>query len=104
MTTFNEREAAFEREFVHDEELRFKARARRDHLLGLWAAEKLGLSGPAAESYARELVISDVEAHDPLDKIRKDFAAQGVMLADDQIRRSMSELMARAVTEIKAGR
>ena len=56
MTTFDKREEAFEKQFVVDEELKFKAEARRNHLLGLWAAAKLGLSGEAAASYWREIV------------------------------------------------
>jgi hypothetical protein len=105
MTNFNKREEGFENQFVHDEELKFKATARRDKLLGLWAAEKLGLAGPAAEAYAKEVVVADIEAtgdHDMFGKIRKDFDAKGVNLSDHQIRRTMDELMARAITEIKA--
>ena len=105
MTTFDKREEGFEKQFAHDEELKFKATARRDKLLGLWAAEKLGLSGAAAESYAKEIVVADVEAtsdHDMFGKIRKDFDAKGVSVSDHQIRRTMEELMAKAVSEIKA--
>ena len=107
MTNFQKREEGFEQQFAHDEALKFKATARRDKLLGLWAAEKLGLAGAAAESYANEIVVADVEAtatHDMFGKIRKDFDAKGVAQSDDQIRRVMFELMARAVGEIKAGR
>src|SRR5919112_5415398 len=57
MTTFDKREEGFEKKFAHDEELRFKATARRNKLLGLWAAEKMGLSGPAADAYAKEVVV-----------------------------------------------
>jgi hypothetical protein len=105
MTTFDKREEGFENQFAHDEELKFKATARRDKLLGLWAAEKLGLTGPAADAYAKEVVIADIEAagdHDVFGKIRKDLDAKGVSLSDHQIRRTMDELMARAITEIKA--
>ena len=105
MTTFDKREEGFEKQFVHDEELKFKATARRDKLLGLWAAEKLGLAGAAAEAYAKEVVIADIEAtgdHDMFGKIRKDLDAKGVGLSDQQIRRAMNELMARALAEIKA--
>jgi hypothetical protein len=105
MTTFDKREEGFEKQFAHDEELKFRATARRDKLLGLWAAEKLGLSGAAAESYAKEIVVADVEAtsdHDMFGKIRKDFDAKGVSISDHQIRRTMEELMAKAVGEIKA--
>ncbi|HLH93649.1 MAG TPA: DUF1476 domain-containing protein [Xanthobacteraceae bacterium] len=104
MTTFDKREEAFEQQFVHDEELKFKATVRRDRLLGLWAAEKLGLSGAAAESYAQEIVVADVEAtasHDMFGRIRKDFDAKGVKISDHQIRRTMEELMAKAVNEVK---
>jgi hypothetical protein len=105
MTTFDKREEGFEKQFAHDEELKFKATARRDKLLGLWAAEKLGLAGPAAEAYAKEIVVADVEAtgtYDVFGKIRKDLDAKGVSLSDHQIRRTMDELMARAISEIKA--
>jgi hypothetical protein len=105
MTNFDKREEGFEKQFAHDEELKFKATARRVKLLGLWAAEKLGLAGAAAEAYAKEVVMADVEAtgdHDVFGKIRKDLDAKGVALSDHQIRRTMDELMARAVAEIKA--
>jgi hypothetical protein len=105
MTTFDKREEGFEKQFAHDEELKFKATARRDKLLGLWAAEKLGLAGAAAEAYAKEVVVAAIEAtgdHDMFGKIRKDLDAKGVSLSDHQIRRTMDELMARAISEIKA--
>ena len=60
-TTFDKREEGFERQFVHDEELRFKAVARRNRLLGLWAAGLLGKSGTDAEAYAKEVVLADFE-------------------------------------------
>src|SRR6202167_109028 len=81
MTTFDKREEAFEQRFAHDEELKFKATARRNKLLGLWAAEKLGLTGAEADSYALAVVMSDFEEtgeHDVVRKIRKDFDAKGV--------------------------
>ena len=107
MTTFDKREEGFEQQFAHDEELRFKATARRNKLLGLWAAEKLGLKGAEADSYAHSVVISDIEyvgKHDIARKIRKDFDAKGVVQSDHQIGRVMSELMAKAIADIKAGR
>jgi hypothetical protein len=107
MTTFDKREEGFEQQFAHDEELRFKATARRNKLLGLWAAEKLGLRGAEAESYAKSVVMSDIEeagGHDVMGKIRKDFAAKGVVESDHQIGRVMSELMEKAIANIKAGR
>jgi hypothetical protein len=105
MTTFDKREEGFEKQFAHDEELKFKATARRDKLLGLWAAEKLGLTGPAAEAYAKEVVVAAIETtgdRDVFGKIRKDFDAKGVSLSDHQIRRTMDELTARAIAEVKA--
>src|SRR5580693_5362542 len=107
MTTFDKREEAFEQQFAHDEELKFKATARRNKLLGLWAAEKLGLSGAEADSYALSIVMADLEAgadYDVAGKIRKDFDAKGVNQSDHQIARTMTELMARAVADIKAGK
>jgi hypothetical protein len=103
-TTFDKREEAFENLFAHDEELRFKATARRDRLLGHWAAGKLGIAGAEAEAYARSVVVAEIETHDPFGKVRADFDAKGVHESDEQIRRMMTELMARAVAEIKAGK
>ena len=107
MTSFDKREEAFEQQFAHDEELRFKATARRNKLLGLWAAEKLGLSGAEAESYAKSIVMADFEEagdQDVLRKLRKDFDAKGVAQSDHQIGRVMTELLAKAVADIKAGK
>ena len=106
MTTFDKREEGFEKKFAHDEELRFKAMARRNKMLGLWAAEKLGLTGPEAEAYAKEVVMSDFEEagdHDVFRKVRKDFDAKGVAQSDQQIRTTMTALMEEAVAQIKAG-
>jgi hypothetical protein len=107
MTTFDKREEAFEQQFAHDEELRFKATARRNKLLGLWAAEKLGLKGAEADSYALSVVMSafeDTGDHDVMRKIRKDFDAKAVAQSDHQISREMTELMANAIADIKAGK
>jgi hypothetical protein len=106
MTTFDKREEGFEQEFAHDEELRFKATARRNRMLGLWAAEKLGLSGAEADDYAKSLVISDIEAgnHDVMGKVRKDLAAKGATESDHQLGRVMNEFMAKAIADIKAGK
>ncbi len=105
MTTFDKREEAFEQQFAHDEELKFKATARRNKMLGLWAAEKLGLKGAEADSYALSIVMADLEGqHDIVHKVRKDFDAKGIAQSDHQISRTMDELMARAVADIKAGR
>jgi len=107
MTTFDKREEGFEKQFAVDEELKFKATARRNKMLGLWAAAKLGLSGAEADAYAKEVVVADLEEagdHDVFGKIRRDFDAKGVPDSDHQIRRTMDELMAKAVQDIKAGR
>jgi hypothetical protein len=106
MTTFDKREEGFEKKFAHDEELRFKANARRNKLLGLWAAEKLGLSGAEADAYAKEVVVADFEESgddDVLRKVRNDFEAKGVAQSDDDIRRTMLGLMEQAIAQIKAG-
>lgn len=105
MTTFDKREEGFERKFAHDEELRFKATARRNRLIGLWAAEKLGLTGEEAESYAKSVVRADFEEagdDDVLRKIRRDFDAKGVAQSDHQIRRTMDEMMGKAVAQIQS--
>jgi hypothetical protein len=107
MTTFDRREEAFEKQFAHDEELKFKATARRNKMLGLWAAGKLGLSGAEADSYALSVVMYDLEDtsdHDVTHKIRKDFDAKGIAQSDHQIARTMTELTAQAIADIKAGR
>ena len=104
MTTFDKREEGFEKKFAHDEELRFKANARRNRLLGQWAAEKLGLSGEEAAGYAKEVVMSDFDEageEDVFRKVRKDFDAKGVSQSDHQIRRTMVDLMEKAIVEIK---
>jgi hypothetical protein len=105
MTTFDKREEGFEKQFAHDEDLKFKAMARRNKLLGLWAAEKMGLAGADADAYAKEVVMSDFEEagdHDVFRKVRKDFDAKGVVQSDDQIRQTMDQLLAQAVAQIKA--
>ena len=104
MTTFDRREEGFEKRFSMDEETRFKALARRNKKLGLWAAEKLGLSGEAADAYAKEVVVSDLEEagdEDVFRKLRGDFDAKGVEVSDHQIRRNMEEFLAVAAQEIK---
>ena len=106
MTTFDKREEGFEKKFAHDEELRFKANARRNKLLGAWAAEKLGLSGPEAEAYAKDVVMADFEEAGDTDvfrKLRQDFDAKGVAQSDHQIRRTMDDLMEQAIAQIKTG-
>ena len=105
MTTFDKREEGFEKKFAHDEELRFKASARRNKLLGQWAAGKLGLTGLDVDTYAKEVIMSDFEEtgdHDVFRKIRQDFDAKKVAASDEEIRTTMDELMAQAVAQIKA--
>ena len=107
MTTFDQRKDAFENKFALDEELRFKATARRNKLLGLWAAEKLGKSGAEAEAYAKSVVVADFEEagdEDVVRKVKSDFAAASVTIADSELRQVMSELLIRAAEEIQAGR
>ena len=106
MTIFHQRKDAFERKFAHDEELLFKAIARRNRMLGLWAAQTLGKSGAEADAYADTVVLADLaEAGDDdvLRKITGDLNAAGITADDAQIRRQLQELMPRALNEIKAG-
>lgn len=107
MNTFNKRQEGFEAKFAHDEELRFRANARRNKLLGLWAAEKLGLTGEEAEAYVRAVIKADLAEpgdEDVFRKIRADFDAGGIDQSDHQIRRTMSELMEEAVAQIEASK
>jgi hypothetical protein len=102
MTTFDKREEGFEKQFAHDEELRFKAMARRNKMLGLWAAGVLGKSGADAEAYAKEVVLADFEEagdNDVLRKVSKDLQPKGV--TEQQIRAQMTELLTQAVEQIK---
>ncbi len=105
MAGMDDRKDAFENKFAHDEALSFKASARRNKLLGLWAAELLGKSGADADAYAKSVVMADFEEagdDDVLRKIRTDLSAGGVERSDHQIRRTMDELMAKAIEEIKS--
>jgi hypothetical protein len=106
MSTFDKREENFEAKFAHDEELRFKAHARRNKLAGQWAAEKLGLAGAEAEAYASNIVTIDLDKPDSdrvFSQIRKDFDAKGVAQSDHQIRRTLEECLEKAIADIKAG-
>lgn len=107
MTTFDQREQTFETLFVHDETMKFCAYARRNKLLGLWAAEKLGKAGDAADAYAKAVVMADFEEagdEDVFRKVHGDFAAKGVPQSEQDVRRAMVELLARAVEQLKAER
>jgi hypothetical protein len=106
MTTFDKREEGFEKKFALDEEQKFKAEARRNKLLGLWAAERLGISGDAASAYAREVVAADFEQAgdgDVLHKVLKDLSAKGHAVTEGDVRAKMGELLAVAVRQVKAG-
>ena len=106
MTTFDKREDGFERKYALDEELKFKAEARRNKLLGLWVAEKLGKSGTDADAYAKEVVAADFEEAGDADVVRKvigDLTANNIAMTDAQIHAKMDELMAQAVAQVKAG-
>jgi len=100
VTTFDKREEGFEKKFAHDEELKFKAFARRNKMLGLWAAGLLGKSGPDAETYAKEIVIADLAEHgddDVIARLKVDLAGKAT---EQQIRAQMSDLLAQAVAQI----
>ena len=103
MSGFDKRREGYESKFAHDEDLKFRATARRDKLLGLWAAEKLGLSGQAAEDYAKEVVKAEFAEpgdHDVFLKVRKDFDAKNVAISDHQLRREMDDLMQVAIEQV----
>jgi hypothetical protein len=105
MTTFDKREEGFEKKFAIDEELKFKADARRNKLLGLWAADKLGMSGDAANAYAKEVVAADFDrAAGAARKVATDLAAKGVAVPDAQLHTKMDELTAEAIAQVMAGK
>jgi len=107
MTTFDKREEGFERKFAHDEELKFKASARRNKMLGMWAAAKLGKEGADAEAYAKSVILADFEEagdDDVLRKVKGDLAAAGIEMTESQVRATMTELMAKAIEDIQLGR
>jgi hypothetical protein len=104
MSTFDNREDAFEAKYAHDEALKFKAHARRNKALGLWVAEKLGLAGADADAYARTLVEADLEEagdEDVYRKVKADLDAKGLDVSEHRIRRTMDELLAEAITQLK---
>ncbi len=104
MTEFEQREKAFETKFKLDQELRFKATARRNRLLGVWAAEKMGLNGSEADAYAKEVVKADFEEpgdDDVLQKGLADLQGKGVEMSDRLLRKHMDELMVVAVEQVQ---
>ena len=105
MNELDKRGDAYENKFAHDAELKFKAEARRNKLLGHWAAELLGKSGGAVDEYAKEVIRSDFDEpgdEDVFRKVRGDFDTAGVSQSDDDIRSKMNELMATAVEQIES--
>ena len=106
MSSFNDREKGFEKKFERDQEAVFKVNARRNKLLGAWAAEKLGLAGDDAEAYAKSVVVADFDKpgdDDVLQKVLGDLTAKGVAVTEQELRVKMDELMAVAVMQVKAG-
>ncbi|MEQ8935046.1 MAG: DUF1476 domain-containing protein [Amphiplicatus sp.] len=104
MNSFDDRKDKFENKFAHDAALQFKADARRNKLLGHWAAELLGHTGQAAEDYAKSVIVADLQEagdEDVFRKIRADFDAAGVDQSDHQIRRHMEEFMAKAMEQLR---
>ena len=106
MTTFDKREEAFEKKFVIDEDLKFKALARSNRLLGLWVAEKLGLSGAEAQAYVRAVIEAEFSEGRDAAVVRKvvdDLAAKGVSIDEQEVRARMNEWMAQSIAQLKAG-
>ena len=103
MTTFDKREQGFEAKYIHDEELRFKAMARCNKMLGDWAAAQLGLKGDAAIDYAKELVTADLEnqtSDATLHKVAKDLAKKGI--SEQQVAKKMNEFLHKAVEQLES--
>ena len=103
MSSFDDRERAFENKFAHDAEMLFKAEARRNKLLGLWAAEKMGMSGDAADAYAKEVVAADFEEAGDEDVYRKvsgDLNAKAAGVSEAEIREQMASLMTEAKAQL----
>ena len=103
MKKLDERKKGFEGKFARDQELEFKILARRNKYLGVWAAEKLRLSGPAVEEYFAEVIKSDLEEDGDMDvfrKVRKDFDEKGISITDDELRQSMDQFLLQAKEEI----
>ena len=103
MSGFTDRERAFESKFAHDTEMQFRAEARRNKLLGHWAAAEMGHDD--ADAYAKEVIKADFEEagdEDVFRKIRGDFDAKGVSVSDEDIRSKMNELLSKAVEQIQS--
>ena len=107
MSGMDDRERAYENKFAHDAELKFKSEARRNRMLGQWAAEQMGMGGADADAYAAEVVKADFQEagdEDVLRKVSADFSAKGVAIDDKALRAKMDQLMAEAVTKVEAER
>ena len=105
MTTFDDRKKQEESRYKHDQELQFKARNRGNKLFGLWIAEKLGMSGDAADNYAKDVVMADFDApgdDDVFDKVKPDLAEKSVEIDDDILRKHLEECRDKALEQIKA--
>ena len=103
MSTFDDREKGFERKFAHDAEMQFKAEARRNKLLGLWAADRMGITGDDAEAYAKEVIAADFEEvghEDVYRKVAGDFEKKGMPVDETEIRRQMDTLLAEAKAQL----
>jgi hypothetical protein len=101
---FEKREKGFETKWAHDEELRFKVFARRNKLLGIWAAGQMGISGPAVDAYARDVIAADFEKpgdEDVFDKVRRDLDGKKIAVSDHMLRRTMDELLEEAKRQIE---
>ena len=106
MTTFEDREQGFEAKFVHDQDVEFRAHARRNRLLGLWAGELMGLQKQHLEDYSRAVVKSDIDQpneEDVLRKVFEDLKGAGVAITERDVRLRMDELLAMAREQIKRG-
>ena len=107
MSSFDEREKAFEKKFAHDQDLRFKAESRRNKAIAEWAAAKMGVSGAALEDYVKAVRKADLAEKgddDVLRKISKDLADKGIKIADADIRKQMVEFLAKAVADIEGSK
>ena len=105
MTSFDERERSFEKKFAMDQELMFKAEARRNKLLGQWAAGKLGIAGESVDEYVKSVRKADLAQkgdEDVFVKLKADFAAKGVAVPDAELRKAINEFLAAAVAQLEA--
>ena len=105
MTTFDERERSFEKKFSIDQDLKFKIEARRNRLVGQWAADKLGLCGTAAADYIKEIVRADLsqKSEGAFDRLRNDFRRKGVDVSDSELRTVMADFQRTAVRQTEEG-